>query len=161
MSEPFIDYLEKLRDRKDNGALAKLRRGLGKETGDVEMYPYVMPFLPKNGFGGETYFLVASLFALHPDPPSSRGISMGTVFKKIGDNDSIEKRFKSLLDTHEDNLGYHLRQAISLAKSKNVTVDYHQLFRDLKNWTHPDRFVQLNWGRDFWASYSNEKSDKK
>lgn len=153
MSDAFVTFLESLRDRKDTGAMAKLRRGLGKKSGDVEMYPYVMPFMPQNGFGGEIYFLVGSLFALHPDRPLARGYSMGSVFRKIEYSDSTEKRFKALLDADEDDLAYHLRQAVSLAKSQNVTIDYHKLFFDLKNWTHPEKFVQRNWAMDFWAPH--------
>lgn len=147
----FIRNLELLRERKDRGAMAKMKRGLGKMLGDVEMYPYVVPFLPTDKSEHHYYFLIASLFALHPSPPAEKNLSMGAVFSQFVSSDSMEKRFKALLNADGEDLHYHLRQAISLAKSKNIPVDYNRLFRDLSNWTHPERFVQLDWAKDYWT----------
>ena len=150
---PLVVWLEKLRDREDRAALAKLRRGLGKRMGTPEMYPYVVPFLPKERRNEDLYFLVASLFALHPDA-APRGRGMGEVFRKIGGGDaseSIEKRFVHLLSAHREDVADTLRQAVSLAKSKDVAVDYHQLMADLLRWDHPDRYVQLRWAKDYWG----------
>lgn len=154
MSEehPFIVFLESL--RKDRGALAKLKRGLGKSMGDVEMYPYVVPFLPTEYTNKHhLYFLIATLFGLHPDATNVRNQSMGSVFLQLGkpENDSLQKRFKALLNAEEEDLQHHLRQAVSLAKNKNVPIDYHRLFKDLLGWTHPDRHVQLQWAKDYWT----------
>lgn len=152
MSEtnPFISYLESLRERKDRGALAKLKRGIGKALGDVEMYPYVVPFLPEDRKKQPCYFLVAVLFAMHPSPAHEK-LSIGAVFSKFNRCDSTDKRFKALLNANEEDLHYHLRQAVSIAKSRNIAIDYHRLFRDLLNWSHPDRFVQLDWAKDYWV----------
>lgn len=148
----FIVFLETL--RKDRGALAKLKRGLGKTLGDVEMYSYVVPFLPTEyTTKHHLYFLIASLFGMHPDAPGVRNQSMGAVFPQLGkpDSDSLQKRFKALLNAEEEDLHYHLRQAVSLAKSKRVPIDYHRLFKDLHGWTHPDKYVQLEWAKDYWT----------
>lgn len=148
---PFISRLEQLRESDDRGALAKLRRGVGKRMGSPEMYPYVVPFLPDSAQDRELYFLVASLFAMHPNA-ASRGKSMGKVFQEMkDDSESIEKRFVNLLSADSEDIGGHLRHAVSLAKSKGVAVDYHRLLYDLRYWTHPDRFVQLQWAKDFWV----------
>lgn len=152
----FVKRLEGLRDRKDRATLAKLRRGLGKRMGRPEMYPYVVPFLPPNEWQHENYFLIASLFAFHPDP-APRGGTMGTVFRHIGEgqeSESLEKRFIHLLSADPEDVGESLRHAISLAKNKRVAVDYHQLLFDLNSWGHPDRFVQLRWAKDFWGAES-------
>ena len=150
---PFVARLERLRDEHDRAALAKLRRGLGKKMGTPGMYPFVVPFLPDDRRGREQYFLVASLFASHPDPaPFER--SMGSVFKTIlgqTESESIEKRFVHLLSADIDDVGKYLRHAISLARSKGVAVNYHRLLSDLRYWEHRDRFVQLQWARDFWG----------
>ena len=65
----FIGHLEALRQREDRGALAGLRRGLGGRPGTVpETYPHVCPWT--GGLSGDredAFFLVASLFALHPE----------------------------------------------------------------------------------------------
>lgn len=157
----LVEYLESLRDRKDASALAKLRRGLGKSKGTPEMYPYVVRFIEEAPWAEEQAFLIASLFALYPDS-APEGRSMGDVFAGIQrsqSSDSIEKRFVRLLETEMDDIGHHLRQAVSLAKSKQVTVDYHQLMHDLKYWGHDDRFIQLRWAKDFWASRRDETTD--
>lgn len=160
--QPLVSELERLRDRNDRAALARLRRGLGKPMGTPEMYPYVVPFLPENGAGREHYFLIASLFALHPDP-GGEGRSMGAVFKSImaaADSDSIEKRFVSLLSADGEDIGKHLRHAVSLARNKGIAVDYHRLLYDLRFWNHSERFVQLNWAKDFWSIQSTDASEK-
>jgi CRISPR system Cascade subunit CasB len=128
--------------------------------GTPDMYPYVVPYLPDSSWGHERYFLVASLFAVHP-AESRRGISFGSVFRKIwedsGKSDSIMKRFEALLSADSEDIGGYLRHAISLAKSRNVAIDYHQLFYDLGYWDHPDRFVQRAWAKDFWG-YKMQKT---
>jgi CRISPR system Cascade subunit CasB len=160
---PFIASLEKLRDEKDRASLAKLRRGLGKKMGTPEMYPYVVPYLPNFPKEQAHYFLVASLFAIHP-VESPKGISMGKVFKRIWEendrSDSLEKRFTNLLAADAEDIGGPLRHIVSLSKSRNVPIDYHRLLYDLKNWEHHDRFVQLNWARDFWRTEKQEDTDK-
>jgi len=153
----FVNSLEKLYFDNNRAALAKLRRGLGKKEGTSEMYRYVAPYLdPVKLYDKERYFLIASLFALHPKP--TRGVSMGKVFKAMSDNSlSVEKRFENLLSVDADDLGGHLRQAVSLAKSKGVSIDYHQLFYDINRWrwNHPEKYVQLQWARDFWGFEKN------
>ena len=161
----FVRSLEKLYENKDRAALAKLRRGLGRKGGTPEMYRYVVPYFdPERSYGTERYFLVASLFALHPES-AARGTNMGRVFRAMKEEkspSSVERRFENLLSVDAEDLAGHLRQAVSLAKSKGVRVDFHQLFFDIKNWNHPERFVQLQWARDFWG-YENEtnKTDSK
>jgi CRISPR system Cascade subunit CasB len=153
---PLVTRLEKLRDAKDRAALAKLRHGIGKRMGTPEMFPYVVPYLPKSQRGQEHCFLVASLFAMHP-AESSRDVSLGKVFRLMSLNsESIEKRFTSLLSADPDDIGGHLRHAVSLARSHGIPIDYHRLIHDLRNWDHPDRFVQLSWAKDFWG-YEKQK----
>jgi len=149
---PLVEFLEKLRDRDDRAAMAKLRRGLGKRMGTPDMYPYVVHFLPHSQWMQEHCFLVASLFALHPDSAPS-GRNMGAVFRaiqRIDGTDSIEKRFIRILESDRDDMGNHLKHAVTLAKSKGVTVDYHRLISDLTQWNHEDRFVQLAWAKEYW-----------
>lgn len=157
---PLVTRLERLRDAKDRAAMAKLRRGLGKRGGTPEMYPYIIPYLTgDDNRDTERYFLVASLFAMHP-APAPRGLSMGKVFRAMGEGSaSIEKRFTNLLAADADDIAGHLRQTVSLAKNKGVAVDYHQLLYDLGRWNFRDRRVQLNWARDFWGYEKNTETD--
>ncbi len=75
MSEvPFIARLQALAARDDRGALAALRRGLGKPPGAAaEMHPYVAPFLPDEAWTwrNQSLYVVAALFGLHPSAAAS------------------------------------------------------------------------------------------
>ncbi|MCP4668868.1 MAG: type I-E CRISPR-associated protein Cse2/CasB [Deltaproteobacteria bacterium] len=156
----FTKFLEELKT--DRAALAKLRRGLGKTSRNVEipvdMFPYVVPFLPKKREMQQIYFLIASLFGFHWETTDDSNWTMGKVFRRLPENDTREKRFKALLSAEGEALHYHLRQAISLAKSKEVPINYGLLLRHLYGWSHPDRWVQLRWAKDFWVPEEVEGS---
>jgi len=152
--QPFISYLETLRE--DRGALAALRRGLGEPPGSArEMFPYVVRWLPIEVTPQReaAHFLVAALFAYHPDPGGSG--NLGHAFRRTlepnGDNTAIERRFTALLTAHPDDLPFYLRQAVSFLRSKEVPVDWHQLFSDIQGWGHPSGYVQKKWARAFWG----------
>jgi len=154
---PFIQYLEGLHE--DRGALAALRRGLGLQPGRApEMFRYVVPWLPKkvSREAEAAYYLVASLFAYHPLITSEGdiGAHLHKTFSGEGENAATERRFTALLSAHHDDLPVYLRQTISFLKSKDVAVNWQQLFRDLQNWNHPQGFVQKRWAKSFWGSRS-------
>jgi CRISPR system Cascade subunit CasB len=160
-TQPFITYLEGLRE--DRGALAALRRGLGQPPGDArEMYPYVVRWLPAETSRQReaAYFLVAALFAYHPDPGGNG--NLGQTFHRTlepdGDNTATERRFTALLTAHQDDLPFYLRQAISYLASKDVSIDWHQLFTDVLAWGHPAGYVQKQWARAFWGHATNQES---
>jgi CRISPR system Cascade subunit CasB len=153
----LITHLKGLARNKDRAALAALRRGLGRKPGEVTaMLPHVVPYAPH--YGEDTTFLVASLFGWHPC--IDHGLPMGSVMRRVwiarNRTESIEQRFTSLLNAHRDDLPHHLRQAISLAKSTEVPVDYDRLFGNINNWDHEKRFVQLEWARQFWGEPSSQ-----
>lgn len=156
----FIAYLQSLVDAEDRAALAALRRGLGGPPGAVaEQYPHVVPWAPNGGprWHEEIYYLVAALFAAHQGiwTPSDglESTNLGASFRRLADatqSASVEKRFVALLNAHVDDVSAHLRHATSLLKAHNVPVDWAQLLHDLRDWGHPDRFVQRDWARAFW-----------
>ena len=153
-TQPFIEYLEGLRDNR--GALAALRRGLGQPPGTVaDMYRYVVPWLPGEAkpWREAAYYQVAALFAYHP---AAGGVgNMGDHFARArepqGDDTAIERRFTALLAAHRDDLDSYLRQAISFLRSKEVPVSWHRLFFDLQRWGYDGRPVQQEWARAFWG----------
>lgn len=152
----FVQYLCGLAEAENRAALAALRRGLGKPPGTTpEMFRYVEPWLPSS-YGGEDHYLVAALFALHPASTDSG--NLGTTFAQVRHarggteaEDSLEKRFVALLNSHQDDLPDHLRHAVSLARG-HAPVNYAQLLADLAYWDHPDRFVQRQWARAYWSA---------
>ena len=151
----FIEHLEKLRTQEDRKALAALRRGLGRGLGTVpEMYPLVVPWVPNNPFVEEAAFLIAALFALHPQPggQGTLGLSFAVFAQAVEFSESVEQRFVSLLNCHRDDLPDRLRQAISLLRSKDIPVNWGRLLQDVLNWDRDSRSVQRVWAREFWRS---------
>ena len=166
----FITYLQSLADQEDRGALAALRRGLGQPPGTIpEMFPYVVNQLPDNAYPGswteKSYYLIASLFALHPDSASEG--NLGTHFSRTLDranpdrNAATERRFNTLLTAHPDDLHYYLRQSISYLRSKEVAVNWHQLMGHLLQWDHPEKrtAVQKRWANQFWRRQKETAAD--
>jgi CRISPR system Cascade subunit CasB len=163
----FIQALAALVEKEDRAALAALRRGLGRPPGTaVEMYPYIVPWLPEGSARHQAlYFMVAALFAWHQGNWAGEGEpwrrNLGASFAKLQalvQSDSIERRFTALLGCHADDLPDQLRQAISLLKSREVAVDWLQLLRDLQWWAADDRRIQRQWARAFWAGAAADAS---
>lgn len=161
----FVSWLEHVRDSNDQsyarGTLAMLRRGLGKEPGeDANVMRHVVPWLPADAgpWSGRPFFTIASLFALHPQAGGTG--DMGSHFRQVQKGkqsaEAVERRFTALLSAHEDELEWHLRQAVSLCKANHVPVNWHGLFRDVRGWSHPNRWVQRNWARSFWGRTQDE-----
>lgn len=168
-SDEFIEYLERIRDGSDQSraraVLATLRRGLGKEPGeDANVMRYVVPWLSEDAppWRERAYYLIAPLFALHPE--SGGAGDMGKHFAAVRQGkqseEAVERRFTALLSTHEDDLAYHLRQAVSLCKANHVPIDWRQLFQDVQGWSHPNRWVQRNWARSFWGRTQEEQKSE-
>lgn len=165
----FVAYLCGLAQREDRGALAHLRRGLGKPPGTApETYPYVVPWLPADRPDRhEAYFLVASLFASHPEH-SDDSPSLGDTFRRIGQSSEgamagAERRFVALLNAHRDEVPVHFRHAVAQARSEGIPVNYDALLRDTNDWGAEDRRVQRRWAGDFWQeprSLSRSTSDE-
>jgi CRISPR system Cascade subunit CasB len=158
--------LEELRDAGDRGALASLRRGLGKPPGTAaEMYPYVVPWIGESASPWEEKicYIIAPLFALHPDV-GGVGNMGEALFKvrQLSNSESIEKRFVALLRTRAEDLPDHLRHSVSLCKSKGVPIDWNQLFSDLRYWESSNRSVQRKWATSFWRNdlAEEEKENK-
>jgi CRISPR system Cascade subunit CasB len=153
--ESFITRLDALNSSGDRGALAALRRGLGKPLGTVvAMHPIVAPFT--GGLGGwaeDAYYLVAALFASHPEstPEGTFGTTLKAIMRTRSTGAaSLEKRFMALLDAEADHLPDLLRPLVALARSVGQPVNWARLLRDLVNWNSPDRWVQRRWARDFY-----------
>ena len=154
MTHPYITYLQMFAESEERGPLAALRRGLGQPPGAVaEMYRYVVPWLPDTPTGTQeaAYYLVASLFAYHPKS-TTKG-NMGTHLshaREAASEDALERRFTALLAAHPEDLPVYLRQAVSYLNSKDVPVNWDELFRDLQQWHYQDQRVQKRWAREFW-----------
>ena len=160
--ENFIKFLDKLVRDDNRAALAHLRRGLGKKAGTtMEMFPYIAPFIQSSYRNEENaYFLVASLVGLYPDAKKT-GRNLGFSIHSIEEKSpSIEKRFVALLNSDEEDLPNHLRQIISLLKSKEAPINWSQLLSDIKNWNNEKVNVQRHWANGFWGNNNTENTEK-
>src|SRR6266851_984004 len=159
--ERFISALEHLVTKDDRAALAALRRGLGQQPGEtMELYPHVVPYVQGLRYTSDEnpYYIIASLVGLYPtlswqrsDGKQSINLGASLALLKDDSGDSLEKRFVALLNAHADDLPEHLRQAISLLKSKDKPINWLRLLRDLKQWDREDRRVQRLWAKGFWG----------
>lgn len=159
---PFIRYLQKLEADKNRAALASLRRGLGQPPGTVaDMYRYVEPFLGADArYKEDAYYLVAALFALHPESTDSGDMgSHMAAARSEGGEDALERRFTALLAAHPDDLPDYLRQAVSFLKSKDIPINWNELLKDLQGWGHAERYVQKKWARSFWGGRQLAKTE--
>jgi CRISPR system Cascade subunit CasB len=159
--ERFIGHLLSLVQRDDRGALAALRRGLGKSPGEATaMHPHVLPWIPPSVLERDErwYYLVAALFAMHPLQWPTRehpagATNLGASFARLrsaANAAGVERRFTSVLNSDEEDLPQHLRQAVGLLRSGGVPVDYTALLRDIRWWGAENRPVQRRWARAFW-----------
>jgi CRISPR system Cascade subunit CasB len=159
---PFVEHLERLRDGEDRAALAALRRGLGKDPGmATEMHRYVVPWLPAESprWAEEPYYIVASLFASHPKAggQGTMGDALALVAKDSG-SASVERHFVTLLKSRSEEVAYRLRHVVALARSHEVPICWHRLFKDIRDWQHPSRYVQRAWARAFWTTVADHEA---
>ncbi len=155
----FIQYLYRLEASNNRAALAALRRGLGKLPGSEPlMYPYIVPELEAMRVEEEApYYLVASLFALHPlaTPRGGLGEHLRALWLQSGADKpppNIERRFTMLLAAHPNDMYKLIQPIVNLLKTGGVPVDWYQLLIDLKRWQSPEtrKRVQRAWAYEFW-----------
>jgi CRISPR system Cascade subunit CasB len=152
----FILYLQALAAPKNRAALADLRSGLGRSGMEPRMLPHVAPFMPLDRpWERRGWLLVASLYGIHPLHREQRGDSLAkawrTLIRQSNHPESQEKRFIALLDAEPAELGHHLRQAVSLLRSKEHPLDYGRLLDHVLSWGHYERWVQRRWAAEFWG----------
>lgn len=154
--EAFVEYLRDLAAIDDRGALAALRHGF---VNPLRALPYVARFLPNPGSrrAEDTLLLLGGLFALHP---ISGATSLASALRQLAErSDSVELRFRGLLDCDREDLPHHLRHAVALAAGAEIPIDFEDLLRAIRAWDHESHFVQRRWARDFWSAIPNAEHD--
>jgi len=158
----FVSFLNRLLAEGDRGALAALRRGLGKKPGtSAEMHRYVAPFISEktSAWRSDCLYICAALYAEWHQGRTTAAVDepsdLGSSFRRLAiksDSESLEKRFEALLACHCEELHVHLRHAVSLLRSKDVSLDWGQLLYHITNWNHMRRWVQRQWAQSFWGN---------
>lgn len=153
-AERFVERLQAL----GRGELAVFRRSAGERLATARnalgLFYRLLP--PEPQFPEETFFLVATLFPLNGHKPvdGDFGRTMA-VLRQRTNREGLDSRMRILLEADYDRrrgtgeLPYRLRQAVKLADSQQVGVDWVQLLLDLNWWGHPDRIVQKRWARSY------------
>lgn len=164
----FVQYIQRLIVKNKGGVTAALKRSLQDEAeSKLAAYPYVVPLLSpeakyrKNDWA---YFLVAGLLAVHPKHSDSETMkNLGDTCRMLGGENenptaSWVLRFKALLDAEQDDIAHHLRSIISIAKAKEIPVNYTQLLQDLLRWSKPEKTAQQFMAMRFWCSLSQSEA---
>jgi CRISPR system Cascade subunit CasB len=143
----------------NRAALAHLRRGLDHALDyTLGRVGWLFRRVPNSALGDAV--LAAGLFAwVKGDCRPTDGVNFGAAFGAgltLDEKQRREKRFIDLLDTDREELSYKLRQAITLIARDCAGLDWVLLIRHIGQWSHPDRWVQREWARDFWTAAEPE-----
>lgn len=151
--------------------LAKLRRGIGKQPGEIpELFEILFSDMPEElyGKGDEPSYAIwaiyasLTLFALHQqgkDRPmsvggNSLGAAVGCLVKQDMDREpAVKRRFDAVLTANEfTEFAYHARSLTQLLKAGDITLDYPHFAVDLY-WYQFDEIrnrIRLRWGEDYY-----------
>lgn len=153
-AHPLIAALAAAANNKDRAMLAQLRGSMA-EGREALAYPFVARYFG-HGRRESDLILVAQLFALHPSMgPQSLARALRVPRKS---SDSVELRFRALLDADREDLPVHLRHAVSLAKAHKQPIDYQDLLDTIRGWNGPHK--RRAWARDFWGMSASQTNNQ-
>lgn len=153
------------------GDLAALRRGIGRQPGEVpQMWPFYTTLNPD---GQLTPRLLAehaalTLFAVHQqsraDPVHRADIGVGAAMLTLRHSekfstDAVDRRFSAAATaTSLAEVTTHLRGLITQLRGTDQGLDYTRLCWDLRDWQDPARLpaVRRRWGGQYFARTAPE-----
>lgn len=159
MSEPkidariaaFIDRLAKL----DAGGKARLKRNAGKTLDEANstlgLFYSLLQRLGIPTSQERQYWLIATLYP-HADTVTSG--NFGAALRRARSaqyRKGLDRRVEALLDADVAQLPYRLGQSVRFLHAQRVGVNWHSLLEDILQWEHPNRFVQKEWARAYFA----------
>lgn len=155
--------------------LAALRRGAGRDAGDVpQMWRY---YTTLQQDGRRSWRLAAehaalTLYAVHQQskakPMHVSGIGLGTAMRALRLNgkfsqDAVDRRFAAAATaTSFDEICLHLRGLITQLRTIDQPLDYTRLYHDLVRWQRPEEIASVRraWGSRYFATSTNgERKD--
>lgn len=194
--ESKIDSLEKYMSKKlseicyaspprQRAILATLRKGAGKEIGEVSNATAVildgfpeemMSYSFEASYVENAVYIALTLYAVHQqgrDPKGESmhkyGISLGKAVRMMippnekPANSSIAKRFFRVCSAGNiAEVSEHLRGLVRLLKSNGIPLDYVQLAKELYWLQFPDIApkIKLKWGEDFYRTSNIERKEE-
>jgi len=158
----LVEMLISLSDNEKRAELSALRKGASDPFNNFEALRIVGPKIHDDSDQQfKNAMLLATLFAIHPKQikynNENQINTLGTTLRKARSildfgQDSLDARFTTLLNTDFEDLPHLLVQIFRYLANKDIPVDYYQLAKDIEYWTHPDKFVQFSWAKDYWTS---------
>ena len=177
-----LKYLESMLGTNiGRSTLANLRRGVGKNLGEVpEIWGLIFNGLPKNLLGTKelsnaewAIYNTLTLYALHQQGHDeymncdNDKVSIGTAVAKLIKNDDDMKRILNRLNlvvtaVSPNDVEYHLRGIIQLLSNESIPLNYSRLAKELYLFRNSDysKDVKLSWGRDFYHEYHKKPDDE-
>jgi CRISPR system Cascade subunit CasB len=155
----FVENLARL----EPGDRARLKRNAGNRLNEANraaglFYNKVLPYGVPH-WAEDWYFLAATLYPLEKEtsgaPPPNFGLSLRRV-RNEKNGAGLDRRVERLLDADEQQLPFHLRQAVHFLASNRGRVDWGRLLEDLLRWSHPDRYIQRKWARTYFAKEADK-----
>jgi len=170
----FVTKKVKLLDKAgpwQTAMLAKLRRGIGKEPGELpELWEVTLDSLPgellsargEASRGEWAVHTVLTLYALHRQGKNAsmncKGVSLGKAMAQLRtaeNEESLKRRFDAVLTSKDfTEIARHARGVVQLLKAADVRLDYPKLACDLYLFqstnTHTKNKVRLRWGQDYY-----------
>lgn len=150
-------------------ALAQLRRGVGKQPGQVPAiikYTHAEEFVrgwhsDEPSYAEHAAHTALTLYAFHQQSQRSRmhvpgrrfGLAVRALAPEIHSDVAVKRRFVALATADSfAGLTHYLRGLVQLMRTSKVTMDYGLLARDLWHWQFPDRAARVRsyWGHDFY-----------
>jgi len=165
--------------------LANLRKGVGKEPGNIpEIFGTILEAMPedfysKNGIPTKeewACYTALTLFSwhqqgfdlkkqpMHIDDGNGFGIALRRLAESYDDvnakNRVLKKLHVIISSTEITGFIYQLRNAITLLRGEGITLDYGLLAADIYDWQYPDmkNSIGLKWGQDFFRNSFKEEN---
>lgn len=168
--------------------LANLRRGIGREPGELpQLFGILLSEMPE-GFQSSSgqatkeewvCYVALTLYAFHQQGYDAKSqmmhtdeeISIGKAMVKLmaaydGDPNAEQRMVQKLrtLATSVDmkELSYHLRGIVQLLKGNGISLNYKKLAGDLYEMQFPEgkKRVCLKWGQDFYRGRDKKEKSK-
>lgn len=159
-------FLQSVSDRikNDNGTKADFKRALSNEPEHVrKIYPFVLPYFGNTSEWEQKqiWIPVACLSVYYPSTQkignfghSCRGLAMAT------NSEGADRRFRALLDLALADIHSPLTALVRQMASKKIPINYPQLLADLRQWEHPNQYIQDSWARAFWGASEKPSEDQ-
>lgn len=159
----LVELLFSLKKSDNKAKLSALRRGAADPYNNFEALSIIgNAITDQSDDSFKNAMLLATLFAVHPLHQENQNV--GSALRKVRNSltvgaESLDGRFTQLLNSDYEDLPHYLLQTFRFLANKEVGLDYHQLFYDLKYWTHQDKFVQMSWAKSYWGFKAEKENN--